>query len=95
MVNRDEADDDKDLLSDKVETQLNKSLPPGAAIKRDTCRADTDDDGVEDGYEYRSAHDLNDDENQQPNKYLAYPGKRPYPNPVFKSDAEPTMTATR
>ena len=45
---------------------------------------DTDGDGVEDGYEYRSAKDLNDDEHQQPNTFLPYPGKRPYANPLFK-----------
>ena len=27
--------------------------------------------------------DLNDDEYQTPNTYLPYPGKRPYPNPLF------------
>ena len=48
----------------------------------DACKADTDGDGVPDGYEYQSARDLNDDEYQEPNKYLPYPGKRPYPNPL-------------
>ena len=50
----------------------------------DSCKADTDGDGVPDGYEYWSARDLNDDEYQEPNTYLPYPGKRPYPNPLFK-----------
>jgi len=49
----------------------------------DACKADTDKDGVPDGYEYQSARDLNDDEYQAPNTYLPYPGKRPYPNPLF------------
>ena len=37
---------------------------------------------MKDGYEYQSARDLNDDEHQQPNA-RPYPGKRPYPNPLF------------
>jgi len=71
--NRDEFDDDDDLLADATET----------AIKTDQCKADTDDDGVDDGYEYRSALDLNDDESGQPNKLLAYPYKVSYPNAGF------------
>ena len=51
--------------------------------RTDTCSPDSDGDGVEDGYEYQSALDLNDDEFQQPNDSLPYPGKRPYPNPLF------------
>ena len=74
VLNRDESDDDKDLLSDTQEK----------GIGTDPCAADTDGDGVEDGYEYQSARDLNDDEDQTPNDYLPYPGKRPYPNPLFK-----------
>ena len=74
MLNRDETDDDKDLLTDGQEQ----------AIGTDPCAADSDGDGVEDGYEYQSARDLNDDEHQQPNAYLPYPGKRPYPNALFK-----------
>ena len=31
--------------------------------------------------------DLNDDEYQEPNQFLPYPGKRPYPNPLFENDA--------
>ena len=37
-----------------------------------------------DGYEYQSARDLNDDEYEEPNTYLPYPGKRPYPNPLVR-----------
>jgi hypothetical protein len=76
-LNRDQADDDSDLLDDSLE----------ATLMTDPCSTDSDKDGVEDGYEYRSAIDLNDDEFQQPNEVLPYPGKRPYPNPLFKDDA--------
>jgi hypothetical protein len=42
----------------------------------DPCNRDSDGDGASDGYEYNSAIDLN-------SKALPYPGKRPYPNPLF------------
>src|SRR5215217_3455013 len=48
--------------------------------------SDTDGDGVEDGYELRSAQDWNDDEYQAANGYLPYPSKRPYPNPLDGAD---------
>ena len=76
--NKFDGDDDNDLLDDVTEK----------AIGLDGCKLDTDGDGVEDGYEYQSAKDLNDDEYQgDPNQVLPYPGKRPYPNPLF-ADAE-------
>jgi hypothetical protein len=69
-----DTDDDNDLLSDLTEK----------ALGIDPCKLDTDGDLVEDGYEYQSAKDLNDDEYQgDPNEVLPYPGKRPYPNPLF------------
>ena len=71
------ADDDGDLLPDTLEAQINT----------DSCNVDTDGDGVEDGYEYQSALDLNDDEFQQPNSNLFYPAKLPYPNPLYAGDA--------
>jgi hypothetical protein len=74
--NRVDTDDDNDLLPDTTE----------AAYKLNSCKADTDGDGVTDGYEVRSAIDLNDDDYQSPNAWLPYPGKRPYPNPLDKSD---------
>ena len=77
ILNRDETDDDDDLLSDTLET----------SIGTDPCNADSDGDKVADGYEYQSAVDLNDDEFQHPNTALPYPGKRPYPNPLF-ADAD-------
>jgi hypothetical protein len=70
-------DDDNDLLPDTLEAQLNT----------DACKADTDGDEVEDGYEYESALNLNDDEFQVPNADLFYPVKLPYPNPLFAGDA--------
>jgi len=64
------TDSDHDGLSDTLEKQ----------IHTDPCNADTDGDGVPDGYEYMSALDLN-------SKALPYPGKRPYPNPLDPTDA--------
>jgi hypothetical protein len=78
VLNRDDADDDNDLLDDELE----------ARIKTDPCKRDSDGDGVEDGYEYRSAIDLNEDEFQDPNRSLPYPSKRPYPNPLDGKDAD-------
>jgi hypothetical protein len=73
--NRDDGDDDNDLLSDTHESSL----------KLDGCITDTDRDGVEDGYEYQSALDLNDDRYQgDPSVVQPYPTKTPYPNPLFK-----------
>ena len=37
------------------------------ALGLDACKADTDGDGVSDGYEYQAARDLNDDEYQETN----------------------------
>jgi hypothetical protein len=71
------ADHDGDMLPNTLE----------AEVKTDACLADTDGDGIGDGYEYKSAVDLNNDEYQEPNQSLPYPGKRPYPNPLDPSDA--------
>jgi hypothetical protein len=70
------GDEDKDMLDATLENQLGL----------DACNPDSDGDGVPDGYEYKSALDLNDDEYQQANRNLPYPGQRPYPNPLFKDD---------
>ena len=78
IVNRIDTDDDNDLLSDTLERSLGL----------DECNVDSDRDGVEDGYEYQSAKDLNDDEDQEPNQYLPYPTKKPYPNPLDGTDAD-------
>ncbi len=84
----DDADpsDDADLLPDAVED----------AIKTDRCLADTDFDGLQDGWEYKSALDLNR-ESCRDEDYLEYPvpcsaarpypRDLPYPNPLDDSDA--------
>jgi hypothetical protein len=46
-----DPDDDNDLLADGLERTL----------KTDQCNRDSDGDGVEDGYEFQSSRDLNDD----------------------------------
>jgi|tagenome__1003787_1003787.scaffolds.fasta_scaffold20862447_2 hypothetical protein len=76
IKNNVETDDDNDLLPDTLEAQINT----------DSCQADTDGDGVQDGFEYKSALDLNDDTYQQPNDLVFYPVKKPYPNPVYAGD---------
>ena len=69
IPNRDDTDDDGDRLPDDLERQLGT----------DPLRADTDGDGVTDGFEYYSALDLN-------SAAVPYPGKRPYPNALDKAD---------
>jgi IPT/TIG domain-containing protein len=68
------TDFDGDLLPNSLEL----------AIGTDPCLRDTDKDGVEDGFEYESALDLN---HYPANPPLPYPGKRPYPNALDPSDA--------
>jgi IPT/TIG domain len=71
-------DDDNDLLGDTLE----------ATLGLDRCLRDTDFDGMEDGWEYQSARDLNAEScpaAEYPTPCAAikpYPGKRPYPNPL-------------
>jgi hypothetical protein len=60
------TDSDHDGLPDTLEKKIGTN----------PCNADTDGDGVPDGYEYYAALDLN-------SKALPYPGKRPYPNPLY------------
>jgi len=76
QANKVDTDDDNDLLIDTREKSL----------KLDGCKADTDGDGAEDGYEYQSARDLNDDEHEFNNEYVPYPEKRPYPNALDSTD---------
>ena len=81
-----DADDDNDLLPDEREAQIGTNR----------CDADTDGDGMEDGWEYQSAVDLNqnacpkapgstDDSWDYP-KFCSnakpFPGNKPYPNPL-------------
>src|SRR4051794_565137 len=75
VLNRDETDMDNDLISNDDEKTL----------ALDKCAADTDLDGVSDGYEWQSAVDLNESV-LPPGERLPrpYPAKRPYPNPLFK-----------
>jgi hypothetical protein len=71
-------DSDGDLLTNQYELTVTNTNP---------CLKDTDGDGVEDGFEFTSALDLNNDEFQDPNRSLPFPGKKPYPNPLSKADA--------
>ncbi len=70
VPNRVDDDDDGDLLSDAYER----------SISTNPLMADTDRDGILDGFEVLSALDLN-------SVALPYPGKRPYPNALDKEDA--------
>jgi hypothetical protein len=47
----------------------------------DPCTADSDGDGMIDGYEFYSAKDLN-------GAALPYPGRRPWPNPLDNTDGQ-------
>jgi hypothetical protein len=70
LPNETDPNDDNDLLEDSLES----------SIKTDVCVPDTDNDGIEDGWEYWAAKDLN-------LKAAPYPGKRPFPNALDPSDA--------
>jgi hypothetical protein len=76
VPNSAETDKDNDLLSDAQET----------ALGLDACNADTDGDGVQDGYEYQSALDLNRTTLFGSPDSTPYPAKRPYPNPLFADE---------
>ena len=71
--NSSDTSSDPDLLSDAQERSLGT----------DPCKADTDGDGAEDGFEYRSALDLNHFPRTPP---YPYPGQRHYPNPLDPTD---------
>lgn len=64
-----DPDNDNDFLDDSVE----KAHGTNTRVK------DTDGDGLEDGWEYHSAKDLNV-------KAVPYPGQRPFPNALDPSD---------
>jgi hypothetical protein len=78
-----DADDDNDLLSDVLEVSL----------KLNTCSNDTDLDGMQDGWEYQSAVDLNTPGCNTPAyptpcaPATPYPWKVPYPNALDGGDA--------
>jgi hypothetical protein len=72
--NSTDTDDDNDLLPDTQET---------GDLGTDPCNADTDGDGVQDGFEWQSALDLNRTVLQGVRPPTPYPAKRPYPNPLF------------
>jgi hypothetical protein len=63
------GDEDKDSLANDLEKR----------VGTDPCRADSDTDGMSDGWEYESAIDLN-------SRALPYPGKKPWPNPLDPTD---------
>lgn len=67
----DPDDADGDTLKDSIERKVGTNL----------LNADSDGDGIEDGFEYFSAKDLN-------GASLPFPGKRPYPNPLDPADAD-------
>ena len=69
--------DDDDLLANSLEQ----------SIGTDPCLADTDKDGMSDGWEYWSAKDLNI-------KAVPYPGQRPFPNALDPSDGNTAAGAT-
>jgi hypothetical protein len=78
IKNKNEVDDDNDLIDDPVEN---------GTTHTDPCKADTDADGISDGYEWQSAKDMN---NTTPfnvsDAALPYPGKKPWPNPLDPTD---------
>lgn len=85
-----DGDCDGDGIRNAVDTDAdNDGLPNDLEIKihTDPCNYDSDGDGVSDGFEYRSAVDLNNDDYRNPSISLPYPGTRPYPNPLDGADA--------
>src|SRR5438128_74529 len=79
IPNRLQSDADADGIADTVEVSTTHTDP---------CKADTDGDGIGDGYEWQSAKDLNNTTPfNVPDAALPYPGKRPWPNPLDPNDA--------
>ncbi|MBI5106173.1 MAG: hypothetical protein HZB46_14530 [Solirubrobacterales bacterium] len=78
------VDVDKDNIANRDDSDDDGDQIPDdleAQIGTDPLLYDTDRDGVSDYFEYKSALDLN-------SAAVPYPGKRPYPNPLDKSDAD-------
>jgi hypothetical protein len=79
IKNKDQTDDDGDLIPDTVEVSTTHTDP---------CKADTDGDGVSDGYEWQAAKDMNNvTPFGTPDAARPYPGKKPWPNPLDPNDA--------
>ncbi len=91
IVNCNGADDDNDgdLTRSRTASTRRCSRSTADVDPLMTPEADSDGDGVEDGYEYQSARDLNDDEYQSPDTYLPVPGKR-----RTRTRCSPTRTST-
>ena len=84
------GDCDKDGVPNSAETDMDNDLLANDLEKTlalDPCSADTDLDGVSDGYEWQSALDLNRTVLFGSRPPTPYPAKRPYPNPLY-SDAD-------
>jgi hypothetical protein len=84
------GDCDKDGIPNSAETDMDNDLLSNDLEKTlalDKCNADTDLDGVPDGYEWQSALDLNRTVLFGSRPPTPYPGKRPYPNPLY-ADAQ-------
>lgn len=75
IANAKDTDDDNDLLPDTTEKE----------IGTDACQRDTDGDGMSDGWEYQSALDRN---NGRAAGALPSPNRKPYTNPLDKTDGE-------
>ena len=81
------GDVDGDGIPNQSDPDIDGDLLPNTreeSIGTLECNADSDGDGVEDGYEYQSALDLNNDDYQAANNVHPYPWKMAYPNPLFK-----------
>ena len=78
IKNKDEADDDNDLIMDGVEV---------GTTHTDPCKPDTDGDTISDGYEWQAAKDMNNTTPfNVPDAARPYPGKKPWPNPLDPTD---------
>lgn len=75
-----DLDDDNDLLTDALEAQINAQQGLKLENGMKACGYDSDGDGVGDGFEWRSARDLNA-------TAVPFPGKKPYANPLFADAA--------